>query len=170
MRHVILFSALLLTLSVLPNPAAGQSTVTTVMTANPVTITVGSGVGLTATVQPDKASSSGKTIAQPSGTVTFLDGSTTLSSSPVGLTPNSYASATFPETFGTPDPTLSGGEVTGDLNGDGIPDLIIYNSSSSFSVQTFTSNGHGGYITSAVQTFNFPSSAAYPHVVNDRSS
>jgi Bacterial Ig-like domain (group 3)/FG-GAP-like repeat len=174
MRRLIVFSALLLTLSGLSNLAMGQNGVTTVVTANPATITAGSAVGLSATVQPDKASGTGKTIAQPTGTITFLDGSTPLSSSPIALTPNSYASATFPQTFGTPDPTLTGGEftgetggeVTGDLNGDGIQDLLVYSSTTPFSVQTFTSNGKGGYNASTVQTLGFVGYAAPPSVVN----
>jgi Bacterial Ig-like domain (group 3)/FG-GAP-like repeat len=167
MRRLIVFSALLLTLSGSSNLAAGQNAVTTVVTANPATITVGSTVGLTATVQPDRASGTGKTIARPTGTITFLDGSTPLSSSPIALTPNSYASATFPQTFGTPDPTLTGGEVTEDLNGDGTMDLLIYNFSPSFSAQTFTSNGKGGYTAGAVQTFSFLASAQYPYILNN---
>ncbi len=174
MRRLTVFSALLLTLSGLSNLATGQNGVTTAVTANPPTVTVGSAVGLSATVQPDKASGTGKTIAQPTGTITFLDGSTPLSSSPIALTPNSYASATFPQTFGTPDPTLTGGEftgetggeVTGDLNGDGIQDLLVYSSTTPFSVQTFTSNGKGGYNASTVQTLGFVGYAAPPSVVN----
>ncbi len=161
MRLWIVFSAFLLTLSGFSNVATGQNAVTTTVTANPATITVGSAVSLGATVQPDKASGAGKTIAQPAGTITFLDGSTPLSSSPIALTPNGYASATFPQTFGTPDSTLTAqatitgaGEVAGDLNGDGVQDLLIYNVVAPFSVQTFTSNGKGGYNTGAVQTFS----------------
>ncbi len=89
-----------------------------------------------------------------------------LSSAPIALAPNGLASATFPQTFGTPDPTftpqpniqnrgLYTGELVGDLNGDGVPDLLIYNFGNSFSLQTFTSNGKGGYNTGAVQTFSF---------------
>jgi hypothetical protein len=166
MRRLTVFSALLLTLSGLSNPATGQNAVTTVVTANPPTVTVGSAVGLTATVQPDKASGTGKTIARPSGTITFLDGSTSLSSSAIALTPNSYASATFPQTIGTPDPALTvGGELVGDLNGDGVQDLLIYGLSAPFSLQTFTSNGKGGYNASAVQTFSFPACSSYYYVV-----
>jgi hypothetical protein len=166
MRRLMVFSALLLTLSGLSNLARGQNAVTTVVSANPATVTVGSAVGLTATVQPDKASGAGKTIARPTGTITFLDGSTPLNSSPAALTPNSYASATFPQTFGTPDPTLTvGGELVGDLNGDGVRDLLIYGLPAPFSMQTFTSNAKGGYNASAVQTLSFPACSSYVYVV-----
>jgi hypothetical protein len=51
----------------------------------------------------------GKTVPRPGGTITFLDGSTSLSSAPIALVPNGIASATFPQTFGTPDPSLTAG-------------------------------------------------------------
>jgi len=79
----------------------GTGTATTTVTASPSTITVGETVGLTATVQPTS------TTTRPTSTITFLDGTTPLSSSPVALTPNGFASATFPQTFGTTDPTLT---------------------------------------------------------------
>jgi len=164
MRGSFSLPALLLTLIAFPGMSAGQSgtgTATTTVTANPSTITVGGTVGLTATVQP------ASTTTRPTGTITFLDGTTPLSSSPVALAPNSFASATFPQTFGTPDPTFTPqpsienkgpytGELVGDLNGDGVPDLFIYNFATPFSTQTFTSNGKGGYKAGAVQTFSFP--------------
>jgi hypothetical protein len=175
MRRLFLFSGLLLTLATFSNLATAQNTAATTVTANPSTITVGGTVGLSATVQPNAASSTGKTTARPTGTITFLDGSTPLSSTPIALAPNSYSSATFPQIFGTPDPTLTvqqfassiEGELTGDLNGDGVPDLLIYNySSSQPSIQTFTSNGKNGYNVSAVQSFAFPTFAYYPNVTN----
>jgi Bacterial Ig-like domain (group 3)/FG-GAP-like repeat/Abnormal spindle-like microcephaly-assoc'd, ASPM-SPD-2-Hydin len=158
MRGSFSLPALLLTFIAIPGMSAGQSgtgTATTTVTANPSTITVGGTVGLTATVQPTS------TTTRPTGTITFQDGTTPLSSSPVALTPNGFASATFPQTFGAPDPTLTAqatitysGELVGDLNGDGVPDLFIYNFGNPFSAQTFTSNGKGGYNTGAVQTFS----------------
>jgi len=175
MRRLFLFFALLFTLSTFVNPATAQNTATTTVAANPATITVGGTVGLSATVQPNAASSAGKTIARPTGTITFLDESTALSSAPIALAPNSYSSATFPQTFGTPDPTLTAkqnslfdGEVVGDLNGDGAPDLLIYNySNPQYFVQTFVSNGKGGYTTSAVQTFSFtPFNGSSPFAFN----
>ena len=169
MRRLFFSSALLFTLSTFSNLVFAQNTATTTVTANPSAITVGGTVGLSATVQPNAGTSTGKTIARPTGTITFLDGSTPLSSAPIALTPNSYASATFPQIFGTPDPTLTAqtissvlGEVEGDLNGDGVEDLLIYNYLPQFSMQTFTSNGKGGYNASAVQTLSCPISAGSP--------
>jgi hypothetical protein len=173
MRPLFLFSALLSMLSTLSNFAAAQNTATTTLTANPTTITVGGTVALAATVRPDKASGTGTTIAGPTGTITFLDGSTPLSSSPVALTSNGYTSATFPQIFGTPDPKLTAqqsvvGELPGDLNGDGVQDLLIYNyTSPQYSVQAFTSDGKGGYTPSAVQEFSLPPSPGGPSVVAD---
>ena len=163
MRRLLLLPAFLLTLNALSGLAAGQTAATTTVTANPGTITVGSAVGLTATVQPSAAPGGGKTIPKPTGTITFLDGTTSLSRAPIALAPNGLASATFPQTFGTPDPTLTAqatitytGELVGDLNGDGVQDILIYSlATNPFSAQTFTSNGKGGYNTGAVQTFSF---------------
>jgi hypothetical protein len=166
-RHLLLLPAFLLTLNALPGPAAGQTVATTTVTVNPGTVTAGSAVELTATVQPSAAPGGGKTIPKPTGTITFLDGTTPLSSAPIALAPNGLASAAFAQTFGTPDPTFTtqstitySGEVVGDLNGDGVPDLLIYNFGNPFSVQTFTSNGKGGYNTSAVQTLGFTGCSA----------
>jgi hypothetical protein len=154
-----LFSALLLTMIALPRISSGQNgtgTAATIVTATPASTTVGGAVGLTASVQ------STSTTTRPTGTISFLDGTTPLSGSPVALMPNSFAGTTFPQTFGTPDPTLTAqatitytGELIGDLNGDGVQDLFIYNYATPFSAQTFTSNGKGGYNTGAVETFSF---------------
>jgi hypothetical protein len=174
--RLLLLPALLLTLNALPGLAAGQTVATTNLTANPGTVTAGSAVGLTATVQPSAAPGGGKTIPKPSGTITFLDGTTPLSGAPIALAPNGLASTTFPQTFGTPDPTftpqpnienkgLYTGELVGDLNGDGAPDLFIYNSVTPFSTQAFTSNGKGGYNTGAVQTLGF-SVGDYPQLID----
>jgi hypothetical protein len=74
-----------------------------------------------------------------------------------------FAGATFQQVFGTPGSQLNAtsipGELTGDLNGDGVADLLIYGVVTQnpplFAVQTFISNGKGGYTPSAVQTFPF---------------
>jgi Bacterial Ig-like domain (group 3)/FG-GAP-like repeat len=162
-RNLLIFPAFLLTLSALSGFAAGQTVATTTVTANPGTITAGSAVALTATVRANAAPGSGKTIPKPTGTITFLDGSTPLTGGTIALTPNGFASATFPQTFGTPDPALTAqatvvyaGELVGDLNGDGVQDLLIYSPATPFSVQTFTSNGKDGYDTGVVQALSFP--------------
>ena len=62
--------------------------------------------------------------------------------------PERHRRATFPQTFGTPDPSL-GAELVGDLNGDGVQDLLLYGPVTSW--LTFTSNGKGGYNAGAVQ-------------------
>jgi Bacterial Ig-like domain (group 3)/FG-GAP-like repeat len=171
-RRVLLLPAFLLTLNALSGVAAGQTVATTTVTANPSTVTVGSPVGLTATVQPNNAPGGAKAVPRPSGTITFLDGSTPLSSAPIALAPNGLASTTFPQTFGTPDPRLTAqatitytGELVGDLNGDGVQDLLIFNFATPFSAQTFTSNGKGGYNTGAVQTFSFGGCSPSGYVV-----
>jgi hypothetical protein len=160
MRRLLLFPVLLLTMIAFRSPAPAQNGATTSLTASPGTITVGSSVGLTATVQP------ATTTTRPTGTITFLDGTTPLSSSPVTLAPNGYTSATFPQTFGTPDPSLTvAGELVGDLNGDGVQDLLIYGYPAPFSLQTFISNGKGGYNAGTLQTLSFSACSSNPYVV-----
>jgi hypothetical protein len=150
-RRLLVFPALLLISSALPIVAVGQNSATTSVTANPTTIAAGGFVGLTATVQPNNVSvSPGHAFNKPTGTITFLDGGTPLNSTPVALTPNTFASATFAQAFGAPDaklttPTVfSPEELTGDLNNDGIPDLLVYSYASptqTLSAQAFVSNG-----------------------------
>jgi hypothetical protein len=174
-RHLLLVSASLLTLNALVGLAAGQTAATTTATANPSTVTAGSAVGLTATVQPNAAPGGGKTIPRPSGTITLLDGTTPLSSTPTALAPNGLASATFQQIFGTSDPALTANELVGspstdelvgDLNGDGVQDLLLYSIVAPFSLQAFTSNGKGSYNTSAVQALSFSNVCSSPQLID----
>jgi FG-GAP repeat len=134
LRFVFRLSAALFSVLTLPGLATGQAPnqmATTTVIANPTAVTVGASVALTATVQPnDPSINPGQAFAKPTGTITFLDGSTPLESTPVALATNIFASATFQQIFGAPDPMLTQqnvqGELTGDLNGDGIPDLLVY--------------------------------------------
>ena len=173
MRRLSLFSALLLALNLLANFASAQNGATTTVTANPATITAGSSVGFTATVQPNNvALSPGHAFTKPSGTITFLDGSTSLDNTPLPLAPNTFAGATFQQAFGTPDSSIAQnvqGGLTGDLNGDGVADLLVYydQTYTALLVQTFTSNSKGGYTTGALETFpTVGSGVAYPSVTN----
>src|ERR1700739_2375759 len=105
MRRVLPFPVLLLMVSAFSGLAEAQSgshTATPTVTADPATTAVGGAVALNATVQPNGVV--GQPVSSATGTVTFLDGSTPLST--VTLTPNGFASATFQQTFGTLDPTL----------------------------------------------------------------
>ncbi len=165
MRRLLLFPVLLLFMSLISGFATAQSGATTTVTANPATITVGAAVGLTATVQPSTVFIPlRQAFPKPTGTITFLDGNTTLSSAPIALVSNTLAGASFQQTFGTPNPALTAPgsfnapvELTGDLNGDGIPDLFVCGGGnlmpSGLLGQAFLSDGKGGYIPGALQTF-----------------
>jgi hypothetical protein len=116
-----------------------------------VTLSIGAnptanGVSLTGTVQPEMPGS----VPHPSGTVTFLDGTTVLSGSGIALAANpSPLSQTFAQVFGTPDPQMVGlfeGELAGDFDGDGKDDLLLYgpiDTQCSVGVQLFLSSNPG---------------------------
>jgi hypothetical protein len=169
------FSALLLIANVLSSLGVAQTSATTTLTANPATVTIGGSEVLTATIQPGNGAVSLGHAMRPTGTITFLDGSTPLDSTPAPLTPNTFTSATFQQEFGTPDQTLTTPyifttqEIAGDLNGDGTPDLLVYSYASptqTLSAQAFISNGKGTYTPGALQTLTFVGSVGDPSVTS----
>ena len=111
-------------------------------------------------VQPDIGSTK-----IPTGTITFLDFTTVLNQGGTALTPpGGITSQTFAAAIGTLDPGLAAvarGVITGDFDGDGKPDLLIYgttNASASTEVQVFlTSNAESAHFrTVAPQTLAIP--------------
>ena len=91
-----------------------------------------SGVALTGKVQPVIQDGT-MPPPHPTGTVTFFDGTTALNSSGVPLVADAASSAaTFAQVFGAPDPAMvkfaapAPREASGDFNGDGSPDLVLY--------------------------------------------
>jgi hypothetical protein len=101
----------------------------------------------------------------PTGTITFLDFTTVLNQGGTVLTPpGGVTSQTFAAAIGTLDPGLAAvaqGAITGDFDGDGKPDLLIYgttNASASTEVQVFlTSNaGSAHFRAVAPQTLAIP--------------
>ena len=95
------------------------------MGANPTS----NGVAITGAVQPETPGS----VPHPTGTLTFLDGTTVLNANGAALTANpSLTSQTFAQVFGTPDPGLASvakAELVGDFDGDGKDDLLVWDSS-----------------------------------------
>jgi hypothetical protein len=67
--------------------------------------------------------------AAPTGTVTLYNGATAVGSPATLSAGSGITSATFAESFGTPDATVAkaaSGAVWGDFNEDGLPDLLVY--------------------------------------------
>jgi hypothetical protein len=165
--------ALFLASASFPGLAVGQNgteSATATLTVNPTTITVSGSVGLTATVQPNNVDiKPGQPFVKPTGTITFLDGSTPLNATPIALSTTPIASATFQQIFGTPDPAVAQqntqGALAGDLNGDGIQDLLLYTPANGLSVQSFISNGKGGYVAGMLQALNFSPANTHLNVV-----
>ena len=101
----------------------------------------------------------------PYGAVQFRDSTDSLLSSSVATTSQDFNTTPFSTYFGAPiNPsfTVVQGQVTADLNGDGAPDLLIYgfapNGTNSYplTVQTFVSNGKGGFIAGTLQQLTLP--------------
>lgn len=147
-------------LSIVPalaqSSGSAQPSVTLSIGANPVP----GNVPVTAIVQPYIGSTK-----IPTGTITFLDFTKVLNQGGTALTPpGGTTSQTFAAAIGTLDPGLAAvaqGAITGDFDGDGKPDLLIYgttNASASTEVQVFlTSNaGSAHFRTVAPQTLDIP--------------
>ncbi len=124
-------------------PGAGAVSVTLTPSANPTA----SGVSVTSTVQAVAAT--GMTaVPHPSGTVTIYDGTTLLNAGGASLSADpSLSSLPFEQVFGAPyDSFGPNGAVTGDFDGDGKTDLIVYGGGlDSLTVQAFlSSNANAG--------------------------
>jgi hypothetical protein len=80
-----------------------------------------------------------------------------------------FTTTPFSTYFGAPiDPSFTNvqGQVTADLNGDGAPDLLVYQtvnsgtSSNPVRVQSFISNGKGGFAAGTPQQLTLPATTA----------
>lgn len=141
---------------------SGTQPSTTGLTASPVTATSGSAITASATVNPVLTAPfmpSGA-FPKPGGSVTFMEGTTRLGS-PVQVTAGTgFTSTTFQQTFGAADATLSSlagvQELAADLNGDGIPDLLLYaivGNGTQTEIQVFLS-ASAGYTPRSPQILN----------------
>ncbi len=143
-------------------------TVTTSVTALPATGAFGTQTSIAAAVAPATTPflNPAGAVVLPTGTVQFLDGTTPLAA-PAALTPGSgFTTTPFSTVFGTIDPAFINvsGQLAGDLNGDGVEDLVLYGNASSASlpqsnveVQSFVSNAKGGYSVAAATSLAVPS-------------
>jgi hypothetical protein len=126
-------------LTILLSPSLGfcQQTSSTAVTATPTTATVGQAVSISATVTGQN-----NTVPIPTGSVSFLDGSTSLgnvSLSSLAVTAPKFV--TYEQLFNSPTGAAQY-NIWSDLNGDGKPDLLTYNGSG---VQVFLNKGNGTF-------------------------
>jgi len=130
-------------------PLLGQQTSNTMLSATPTATSIGQAVSINVTVTGPS-----NTIPIPSGSVSFLDGSTSLGSVALsGLAVAKPIVVPFAQLFGA-IPSLSMGTVLwAAFNGDGKSDLLSYGviSSTSDSVQVFLNNGDGTFTTPSSQ-------------------
>jgi hypothetical protein len=156
----LLSLACLSTLPALAQAGSTQPDVTLSVAANPTA----SGVSLTGMVQPPMPSNP-TALPHPSGTLTFFDGGTALNTGGTALTAGvAYSSATFAQTFGTPDavqatPPSSWQYVIGDFNEDGTPDLLLFDTNMTAGnipfLQVFASIAGGKFVVLPQQSFPF---------------
>ena len=168
---VAVLSAFLLVSSHSTAQTAGTGAVTVSLSAgaNPTA----AGVSLTSMVQP-VAGATGTELPHPGGSVTFFDGTTALNAAPTPVADSAaYASTTFAQSFGTPDPALTANGsrpagVSGDFNEDGSPDLLLYGfnsfTTSSAQVQVFASIPGGKFVVLPLQNLALPTSGVLPTV------
>jgi hypothetical protein len=140
------------------------------VTLSPAAHPTASGVSLTGTVQPVVTNGT-MPPTPPTGTVTFFDGTTALQAGAVPLVAGGLSAATFAQVFGTPDPVMvnypapPASELTGDFNGDGAPDLLLYNTNlissgptvtGTMDLQVFASIPGSKFVALPVQTLTLP--------------
>jgi hypothetical protein len=110
----------------------------------------------------------------PSGTAVTITAGVARSSASLGTlavapTGPDFNTTPFSTYFGGPiDPSFTNvqGQVTADLNGDGAPDLLIYGivdngtSANPVRIQSFISNGKGGFTAGAPQQLTLPATTS----------
>ncbi len=148
-----------------------QTASTTTVLAFPNSTTAGSPVSADGVVggSPAPFVNPAGAVVLPTGTLQFYDGTAALGN-PAVLTPGSgFLTTPFSKVFGAIDPafTLIAGTLVGDLNGDGVEDLLIQGIASSAAepqsneeVQTFVSNSKGGYTATAATSLTIPPAQA----------
>ncbi len=109
---------------------------------------LGNTARLTAAVTPVVAADAPlAAVPVPTGSVVFMDGTTVLNAGGTPLIAGSgVITRTYQEVFGTPDAAVAAvaqGELSGDFNGDGEADLLIYGSNGPNSLQLQVSPGFG---------------------------
>jgi hypothetical protein len=157
----IIASALLFCLPSNSIFAQQQRSITTV-SATPTTADVGKPVIITATV-----AGSTNTIPVPTGTVSVLDGTTSLDSvSLLGTAVSSPKTVSFSSFFGALDTTSQGSTLWADLNGDGKSDLLSYGST----FQVFLNNGSGSFTALSSQSYQLVNYPYGPPVLIDFNS
>jgi FG-GAP-like repeat len=138
----LLSSAVLCLCSLLSSIASAQTTTDTTLTGLPNSTPYGASVSITAGVAPHSAPA----VNGPAFNTTPF---------------STYFGASIDPSFTYPE-----GQLTADLNGDGAPDLLVYQTVNSptspkpVMVQSFNSNGKGGFSAGAPQQLTLPSTTS----------